>query len=167
MQGIPETLWPHGLQHTRFPGPSPTPGTYSNSCPSSRWCHPTISSSAFCFSSCLQSFPASGSFPMSPFFTSGCQSIGVSPSVLVLQMNIQDKLWKGLKEMGILDHLTSLMRNLMWVQRQQLERWMELIVSRWRKEYHKTVCCHPVCLTYTLSTSWKMPGWMSHKLESR
>ena len=64
------TLWPHGLQHTRLPCPSLTPGVYSNSCPSSQWCHPTISSSVVPFSSCLQSFPASGSFPMSQFFTS-------------------------------------------------------------------------------------------------
>ena len=64
------SLWPHGLQHTRPPCPSPTPGVYSNSCPLSRWCHPTISSSVFPFSSCLQSFPASGSFPMSQFFAS-------------------------------------------------------------------------------------------------
>ena len=75
----------------RLPCPSPTPGAYSNSCPSSRWCHPTISSSVVPFSSCLQSFPASGSFPIqSQFFTSGGQSIGVSASASVLPMNIQD-----------------------------------------------------------------------------
>ena len=68
---------PHGLQHARPPCPSTTPGTYSNSCPSSWWCHPTISSSVVPFSFWLQSFPASGSFPMSQFFTSGGQSIGV------------------------------------------------------------------------------------------
>ena len=70
--------------------PSPTPGIYSNSCPLSWWCHPIISSSAVPFSSCLQSFPASGSFPMSQFFTSGGQSIGVSASTSVLPVNIQD-----------------------------------------------------------------------------
>ena len=84
------SLWPHGLQHTRLPCPSPNPGAYSNSCPLSQWCHPTISSSVVPFSSCLKSFPASGSFPMSQFFTSGGQSIGVSPSALALLMNIQD-----------------------------------------------------------------------------
>ena len=73
-----DSLRLHRLQHTRFPCPSPTPGAYSNSHPLSRWCHPTISSSVGPFSSCLQSFPASGSFPMSWFFTSGGQSIGVS-----------------------------------------------------------------------------------------
>ena len=81
-----DSLWPHGLQHTRLPCYSPTPGACSNSCPYSWWCHPTISSSVIPFSSCLQSFPASGSFPMSQFFTSGSQSIGVSASVL--PMNI-------------------------------------------------------------------------------
>ena len=84
------TLWPHELQHTRFPCPSPTPITYSNSCPSSQWCHPTISSSVVPFFSCLQSFPASGSFPTSQFFSSSGQSFGVSASVSVLPMNIQD-----------------------------------------------------------------------------
>ena len=84
------SLRPHGLQHIRLPCPSPTPRAYSNSCPSSHWCHPTISSSVVPFSSCLQSFPASGSFQMSQFFTSGGQSIGVSASVSVLPMNIKD-----------------------------------------------------------------------------
>ena len=84
------SLWPHGLQHTRPPCPSPTPGVYSNSCPLSWWCHPTISSSVIPFSPCLQSFPASGSFQMSQLFASGGQSIGVSASTSVLPMNTQD-----------------------------------------------------------------------------
>ena len=84
------SLQSHGLQHARLPCPSPTPGAYSNSCPSSQWCHPTISSSVVPFSSLLQSFPASGSFPMSQFFASGGQSFGVSVSASVLPMNIQD-----------------------------------------------------------------------------
>ena len=81
---------PHGLQHTRLPSISLTPGASSNSCPSSRWCYPTISSSVIPFSSCPQSFPASGSLPMSRFFTSGGQRIGSSVSASVLPMNIQD-----------------------------------------------------------------------------
>jgi len=81
------THWPHGLQHARPPCPSPTPGTCSNSCPSSRWCHPTISSSVIPFFSSPQSFPASGSFPISQFFAPSGQSIGASASVL--PMNIQ------------------------------------------------------------------------------
>ena len=84
-----DSLQPHGLQHARIPCPSPTPGACSNSCLSSQWCHPTISSSVIpC--SCPQSFPASGSFPVSQFFTSGSQSIGVSASGSVLPLNIQD-----------------------------------------------------------------------------
>ena len=81
-------LWPHGLQHDRSPSLSPTPRVYSNSCPLSQWCHPTISSSVIPFSSCLQSFPASGSFQISQFVTSGGQSTGVSDSASVLSMNI-------------------------------------------------------------------------------
>ena len=83
-----DSLRPHGLQHARLPCPSPTPRAYSNSCPLSQWCHPTTSSSVVPFCSHLWSFPASGSFPMSQFFTSGGQSIGVSASASVLPMNI-------------------------------------------------------------------------------
>ena len=83
-------LWPHEPQHARLPCPSPTPGVYPNSCPLSRWCHPAISSSVIPFSSCPQSFPASGSFPMSQLFASGGQTIGVSASTSVLPKNTQD-----------------------------------------------------------------------------
>ena len=93
-----DSLWSHGLQHARLPCPSPTPGAYSNSCPSSQWCHPTISCSVIPFSSCPQSLPASGSFPMSQFFASGGQSIGVSASASVLPMNTQD--WSPLEWTG-------------------------------------------------------------------
>ena len=85
-----DSLWPHGLQHARPPCPSPTPGVYSNSCPLSWRCHPAISSSVVPFSSCLQSFRASGSFQMSQFFASGDRNIGVSASASVLPINIQD-----------------------------------------------------------------------------
>ena len=84
------TLWPQGLQHSRLPCPSQTPGACSKSCPLCRWCHPAISSSVVPFSSCLQSFSASGSFPVSQFFASGGQNIRVSASASVLPMNIQD-----------------------------------------------------------------------------
>ena len=87
---VSDFLWPHGLQHARLPSPSPSPGACSNSCSLSGWCHPTVSSSVIPFSSCLQSFPASGSFQTSQFFASGAQSIGVSASVSVLTMNIQE-----------------------------------------------------------------------------
>ena len=88
-------LWPHWLQQARTPCPSPTPGVCSNSCPPSQWCHPTISFSVVPFFSHLQSFPASGSFQKSQFFTSGGQSIGVSATISVLPMNIQDWLPLG------------------------------------------------------------------------
>ena len=87
---VSNSLRPHGLQHVRLPCLKPTPGVYSNTCPLSWWCHPTISSSVILFSSCLQSFPSWGSFQMSQFFTSGGKSIGVSASASVLPMNIQD-----------------------------------------------------------------------------
>ena len=84
-----DSLQPYGLQHTRLPSLSPPPKACSNSCPSSQWCHPTISLTVASFSFCLQSFPASGSFPMSQFFTSGGQSSGALPSASVLPKNIQ------------------------------------------------------------------------------
>jgi len=87
---LSSSLQPHGLQHSSPPCPSPTPEACSNSCPLNWWCQPTILSSVILFCSCLQSFPASGSFPVSQFFTSGDQSIGVSASASVLPMNIQD-----------------------------------------------------------------------------
>ena len=87
---VSNSLQPHGLQHARPPCPSPTPGVYSNPCPLTQWCHPTISPSVIPFSSCLQSFPVSGSFQMSQFFPSGGQSIGISASASVLPMNNQD-----------------------------------------------------------------------------
>ena len=85
-----DSLRPHGLQHVRLPCPSPMPGAYSNSCPLSWCCHPTISFSVIPLSSYIQSFPASGSFQMSQFFASGGQTTGVSASASVLPMNIQD-----------------------------------------------------------------------------
>ena len=84
------SLRPLGLQHTRHPCPSPTPGVHPNSCPLSRWYHPTISSFVIPFSSCPQFFPASGSSQISQLFASGCQSIGVSASISILPMNTQD-----------------------------------------------------------------------------
>ena len=87
---MPDSLRPHEPQHARPPCPLPTPGAYSNSCPLSRWCHPTVSSSVIPFSSRLQSFAASGSFQMSQLFASGGQSFGVSASTSVLPMNTQD-----------------------------------------------------------------------------
>ena len=97
---ISDYLWPHGLQHARLPCLSPTPTPCSNSCPTSWYCHPTISSSVISFSFHFQYFPASGSFLKSHFFTSGSQSIGASASASVLPMNIQD--WFSLGFTGLI-----------------------------------------------------------------
>ena len=93
-----DSLWPHELQQARPPCPSPTPGVHPNPCPLSRWCHPIISSSVVPFSSCPQSFPASGSFQMSQLFASGGQSFGVSALASVLPMNTQH--WSPLERTG-------------------------------------------------------------------
>ena len=104
---VSDSLWPHEQQHARPPCSSPTPGVHPNPCPSSRWCHPTISSSVVPFSSCPQFFLASGSFPMSQLFSSGGQSIGVSVSTSVLPMNTQDwsplgwTVWISLQSKGL------------------------------------------------------------------
>ena len=106
---VSNSLWPHGQQHARPPCPSPTPRACSNSCPWSQWCHPAISSSVIPFSSSLQSFPASGSFPMSQLFARGGQSTGVSASASVLPMNIQNWFplgwtgWISLQSKGLLE----------------------------------------------------------------
>ena len=108
---VSDYLWPHGLQHTRLPCPSPIPGACSNSYTWSQWCHPTISSSVVPFSSCLQSFPASESFLMRHFFASSGQSIEVSAPASALPMNIQDWFplgwtsWISLQSKGLLETL--------------------------------------------------------------
>ena len=111
-------LQPHGLQHTRLPCPSPAPGACSDSCPSSQWCHPTIS--VVPFSSCLLSFPASGSFPMSQFCASGGQSIGVSASTSVFPMNIQDRFPLGLTD---------------WISFQS--KWLSRVFSKTKVQKHQ------------------------------
>ena len=118
---VSDSFWTHGLLYARLPCPSPTPRAYSNLCSLSQWCHPTISSSVVPFFSCFQSFPASGSFPVSQFLASGAQSIGVSASTSVLPMTIQDWLplgwtrWISLLSMG----LSSVFSNII-VQKHQL-----------------------------------------------
>ena len=136
------SLWPHGLQHTRLHCPSPTPRAYSNPWPSSQWCHPTISSSAIPFSPCLQPFPASGSFQMSHFFKSCGQSIGVSASASVLPINIQDWLPLGLTGLISLESkgLWRVFSNLT-VQKQQFFRaqlsfWSSSYIHTWLWENH-------------------------------
>ena len=109
-----DSLQSHGRQHTRLPCPSPTPRGCSKSCPSSRLCHPPISSPVIPFSSWLLSFPASGHFPMNQFFASGGQSIGASASALVFPMNIQDWFplgWTGLIFFAVPETLKSLLQH--------------------------------------------------------
>ena len=125
---VSNSFWPYGLQHARLPCPSPTPGIYSNSCPLSRWCHLIILSSVIPFFSCLQSFPASGSFPMGQLFASGGQSIGLSASTSVLPMNIQDwcpwglSSWISLQSKG----LSRVFSNTT-VQKQMFRSWIRLL----------------------------------------
>ena len=102
---VSDSLQLHGLKHARLPCPSSTPRACSNSCPSSRWCHPAISSSVIPFSSCLQSFPPSGTFPMSQLFTSSSQNIIASASTSVLPMTIQD--WFALGSTGWISLLSK------------------------------------------------------------
>ena len=135
-----DSLWPHEVQHSRLSCPSPTPGACSNSCPSSWWCHPTISSTVVPFSSCLQSFPASWSFQMSQFFTSGGQNIGVAASASVLPMNIQDLSplgwtgWISLQSKGLsrVFSNTTVQKNQFFSA--QLSLWSNSHIHTWRLE---------------------------------
>ena len=102
-----DSWWSHGLQHNRLPCPAPVLRVYANSCPLNWWCHPSSSSSAIPFSSCFQSFPTSGSFPMSQIFASGGQSIGVSVSTSVLPMNIQDWFPLGLTGLTLKAYIST------------------------------------------------------------
>ena len=120
---VSDSLRPHELQHARLPCPSPAPRVHPNLCPLSRWCHPTISSSVVPFTSCPQSFPASGSFPMSQHFTSGDQNIWVSASTSVLLMNTQD--WSPLGWtywIALLFQITLMFSNAFGIRERERER---------------------------------------------
>ena len=153
-----KSLQPHGPQHTRLPCPSPNPGAYSNSCPLSRWCHPTISYSVVPFSACPQSFPALGSFQMSQFFKSGSQSTGGSASASVLPVNIQDWFplgwtgWISLQSKGLSRVFSSTT-----VQKHQ-SLWLLLII--WLIFYAVCVCVW----AHTLSHVWLFATkcWSKH-----
>ena len=142
---VPDSLWPHGLQHASLPCPLPIPGAYSNSCPLSQWCHLTISSSAIPFSSRLQSFLASGSFPMSQLLASGDQSIGVSASASVLPMNIQGGFTLGFIGLIFLQSSQSI----------QLLSHVRLFVTPW-------TAAHQASLSVT--SSWSLLRLMSIEL---
>ena len=140
------SLQPHGLHHTRLPCPSPTPRVCSNSCPLSQWCHSTISSSVVPFSSCLQSFPASGSFPVCRFFTLGGQSIGVSASASVLPVYIQ-----GLFPLGLTGLISLLSK---WISR------VFFSTTVWRHQFCGTQPCTGYCLRNHLSLKTLILGKM-------
>ena len=131
---LSNSLWSRGLQHARLPCPSPTPGACSNSCPLSRWCHPTISSSVIPFSSYLQSCPASGFFPMSQDFTSLDQSIGVSASVLL--MNIQD--WFPLGWTGLISLQSKGLSRVFYNTTVQKHRFFSAQLSLWSNSHIHT-----------------------------
>ena len=177
------SLWPHGLQHARLPCPSPTPGAYSISCPTSGWCHPTISSSVIPFSSCLQSFPASGSFPMSRLFISGGQSIGASASASVLPMNIQGWFPSGLtglislQSKGLLqllqDSSSSLLQHysskasILWHSAFQLSHWVTIPFSR--GYFQSRDWTQLSCIAGGFFTIWttRILEWVSYPFSSR
>ena len=132
------SLQPHGLQHASLPCPLPIPEICSNLCSLSRWCHPTISSSVIPFSSCLQCFPALGSFPVSQFFTSDGQSIGVSASASVLPMNIQD--WFPLGWTGWISLQSKGLKNL-------LQHHSSKASVPWRSAFFIVQLSHPYMTT--------------------
>ena len=153
---VSNSLQSHGLQHTRFPCPSPFLWVYSNSCPLSQWCHPTISSSVVPFSSHIQSFPATGSFAVSQFFTSSGQSIRVSASVSILRLISFRMDWLDL--LAVQETLKSLLSE-KWV----AELWSLVSFTEWRDCWNFLVrllrsilCCYSVQNTL-LSASWLHP----------
>ena len=158
---MPNSLQPHESQHARPPCPSPTPGVYSNPCPLSRWCHPTISSSVVPFSFCPQSFPASGSFQMSQLFASGGQTIGVSTSTSVLPMNSQDWSplgwigWSSLQSKGLsrVSSSTTVEKHQFFSAQPSL--WSNFQIHIWLLENHsfdyRDLCQHCVHFMWTLS----------------
>ena len=153
-----DSLWPHRLQHARLPCPSLSPRVCSNSCPSSRWCHLNISSSVIPFSPCLKSFPASGSFPINQFFSSGGQSIGASASASVLSMNIQD--WFPLGLTGLISlqskDLSRVFSNTAIQKHQffsaQLSLWSNSHIHTWLLEKHTHTKF--IYSSYCCSSTW-------------
>ena len=132
-----DSLRPHESQHTRPPCPSPTPGVHSDSCPSSPWCHPAISSSVVPFSSCPQSLPASGSFLMSQLFAPGGQSIGVWASVSVLPMNIQG--WFPLGLTGLIFVVQETLKSLLQHHNLKASVLLCSVLFSWRRKWQPTL----------------------------
>ena len=165
------SLWSHGPQHTRPPCPSPTLGVYSNSCPLSQWCHSTLSSSVIPFSSLPSMFPSIRVFSNEPVLRIRWPkywSFSISPFNEYLTVWIIMNCGKLLKRWEYQTILPVSQETCMQVKKQQLEPCMEqLIGSGLRKEYTGMSAVTLFILTYMLSKSWAMPGWMSYKLESR
>ena len=133
---VSDSLWLHWMLHTRLLCSSPTPRACSNTFPSSWWCHTTVSFSVICFSSCLQSFPAPGSFPVSQFFASGGQRIGVSASASVLPMNIQD--WFSLSLTGLTSFLSKGLSTVVSNTTVQKKQFFSAQVSLWSNSHIHT-----------------------------
>ena len=144
-----DSLQPHRLQHTRLPCPSLSPGACSNSCPLSQWCHPTISPSVVPFSSCLQSFPASGSFQISQFFSSGGQRTGASASAPVLPINIQ-----GWFPLGLTSLISLLSKGL---SRRHEAKWNKPVTEG--QLLHDSICMRlSKIVKFTERAEWWFPG---------
>ena len=150
-----DSLWPHGLQPARPPYPSPSPGACSNSGPLSQWCHLTISSSFIPFSTCLQSFPTSGSFPMSQLFTSGGQSIVVSDSASILPMNIQD--WFPLGWTDLISLQSKGLSRVFSDTIVQKDRFFGVQPSWWSNSHIHTTTGKTIALPWIWPTMW---GWI-------
>ena len=168
-----DSLWLHGLQHARPPCPSPTPGACSNSCLSRRWCHPTTSSSVFPFSSCLQSFPVSGSFQMSQLFASGGQNIGASASASVLPRNIQGWLPLGTGWISFQSKGLSRVFSNTTIQKHQFFRTLPSLLSNshicsWLLERPWLWLCRPLLAKWCLCVLICFPcwSWLSFQLQS-
>ena len=142
-----DTLRPHGLQHSRLLCPPLSPGVCLNSCPLSRWCYPTISPSVAPFSSCPQSFPASGSFPVSQFFTSGSQSTGASVSASVLPVNIQG--WFPLGSTGLISLLSK------GLSKSLLQHHSSKVSILWHSAFFIVRLSHSYMTTGPLLVEWK------------
>ena len=153
---VSNSLRPHELQHSRPPCPSPASGACSDSCSSSQWCHQTISSSVIPFS-CLQSFPASGSFPVSQFFTSGGQSIGVSASASVLPMNIQDWFPLGLTDLVSLQSVGLSRKTTVKKKKKKLLRWRSHHKMKW--PLTKLVLTHTLFLFNTNACLYRQSSY--------
>ena len=160
-----DSLQPHVLQHARLPCPSPTPGACSKWSPSSQWCLPATSSSVVPFSSCLQSFLASGSFPMSQFFTSGGQSIGVSALASVLQKNTQD--WSPLGWTGWISLQSKGLSRVFSNTTVQKHQFFGTLLSLWSKDHMVSLYVRPCMVSHSYIITGKPQRWPDGPLSAK